>query len=126
MTTTTQGTGKATVTDVSLDIEGMTCASCANRIQKKLNKVDGVTATVNYATEKATVQAPRGMTVEDLIAVVEKTGYGARRTAPETPRADRADVLKPRMLLAFALAVSVVAVSLKKKGWIETMSMCTS
>ncbi len=121
MTTTTQGTGKAAVTDVSLDIEGMTCASCANRIQKKLNKVDGVTATVNYATEKASVQVPRGMTADDLIAVVEKTGYGARRTAPDTPRADRADVIKPRMVLAFALAIPVVVVSmvppLQFPGW---------
>ena len=112
MTTTTQGTGKAAVADLSLDIEGMTCASCANRIQKKLNKMDGVSATVNYATEKATVQAPRGVTADDLIAVVEKAGYGARRTAPETPRSDRADVIKPRMLLAFALAIPVVAVSM--------------
>lgn len=112
MTTTTQGTGKTTVADLSLDIEGMTCASCANRIQKKLNKVEGVSATVNYATEKATVQAPRGMTAQDLIAVVEKAGYGARRTAPETARADRADVIKPRMLLSFALAIPVVAVSM--------------
>ena len=106
---------------ISLDIEGMTCASCANRIQKKLNKVDGVVATVNYATEKAAVQAPRGMSADDLIAVVEEAGYGARRTTPETPRADRADVLKPRMLLAFALAVPVVAVSmapaLQFPGW---------
>ncbi len=121
MTATTQGTVKTSVTDVSLDIEGMTCASCANRIQKKLNKVDGVSATVNYATEKATVQAPRGMTAEDLIAVVEKAGYGARRTAPETPRADRADVIKPRMLLSFGLAIPVVAVSmvpaLQFPGW---------
>ena len=112
MTTTTQGAGKTAGVDVSLDIEGMTCASCANRIQKKLNKVDGVIATVNYATEKANVQAPRGTTADDLIAVVEKTGYGARLTAPETPKADRADVIKPRMLLAFVLATPVVAVSM--------------
>lgn len=112
MTTTTQGSKKNTDAHVSLDIEGMTCASCANRVQKKLNKVDGVMATVNYATEKATIEAPRGMSADDLIAVVEQAGYGARRTTPETPMADRADVLKPRMLLAFALATPVVAVSM--------------
>ncbi|RMB61670.1 heavy metal translocating P-type ATPase [Tessaracoccus antarcticus] len=121
MTSTQQDLRKTAGVDISLDIEGMTCASCANRIQKKLNKVDGVVATVNYATEKAAVQAPRGMSAEALIAVVEQAGYGARRTAPETPRADRADVLKPRMLLAFALAVPVVAVSmapaLQFPGW---------
>ena len=65
---------------VSLDLMGMTCASCANRIEKKLNKVDGVRASVNYATERASVQAPRGTTAEDLIAVVEAAGYGARET----------------------------------------------
>ncbi len=121
MTTTIEDSRKKSDVDVSLDISGMTCASCANRIQKKLNKVDGVTATVNYATEKATVQGPRGMTAEDFIAVVEKAGYGARRTAPETPTMDRADVIKPRMLLAFALAIPVVAVSmvpvLQFPGW---------
>ncbi len=121
MTATVEGKNKAAEVDVSLDIEGMTCASCANRIQKKLNKVEGVTATVNYATEKATVQGPRGMTAEDFIAVVEKAGYGARRTAPETPKMDRADVIKPRMVLAFVLAIPVVTVSmvplLQFPGW---------
>ncbi|MGO1487705.1 MAG: heavy metal translocating P-type ATPase [Arachnia sp.] len=121
VTTTVEGSKKQAMDDVSLDIEGMTCASCANRIQKKLNKVEGVTATVNYATEKATVHGPRGMTAEDFIAVVEKAGYGARRTAPETPKMDRADVIKPRMVLAFALAIPVVIVSmvpaLQFPGW---------
>ncbi len=112
MSTTSQDTRNAAGVEISLDIEGMTCASCANRIQKKLNKVDGVIATVNYATEKAAVQAPRGTTVEDLVAVVQNAGYGARPTAPDTPRTDRADVIKPRMLLAFALAIPVVAVSM--------------
>ncbi|MDO5734874.1 MAG: heavy metal translocating P-type ATPase [Propionibacteriaceae bacterium] len=112
MTTTKPDTHKTLDSGISLDIDGMTCASCANRIQKKLNKVEGVVAEVNYATEKATVQAPRGMSADDLIAVVQKAGYGARRTAPETPRVDRADVIKPRMLLAFALATPVVAVSM--------------
>ena len=101
-----------TAPDILLDIEGMTCASCANRTQKKLNKVEGVRATVNYATEKATVQVPREMSAEDVIAVVEKAGYGARRSAPEAARVERADVIKPRMMLAFALAIPVVAVSM--------------
>ena len=60
---------------VDLQIGGMTCASCAARIEKKLNKVDGVSATVNFATEKATVDAPVGLTATDLIEVVEKAGY---------------------------------------------------
>ena len=105
---------------ISLDLTGMTCASCANRIEKKLNKVDGVQATVNYATEKARVQAPKGTTVQDLIAVVEAAGYGARETTVE-PREERADVLLPRVQLAFTLAVPVIAVSmapaLQFPGW---------
>ena len=55
----------------------MTCASCANRIERKLNKLDGVTATVNYATEKAKVTFPDGVDPHDLIAEVEKAGYTA-------------------------------------------------
>ncbi|SDT19463.1 heavy metal translocating P-type ATPase [Microterricola viridarii] len=62
---------------VELEIGGMTCASCAMRIEKKLNKLDGVSASVNYATEKARVSAPQGFDVAALIAEVEKTGYTA-------------------------------------------------
>jgi len=73
---------------VELDITGMTCASCAARIEKKLNKLDGVSASVNYATERAKVLHPAATTVDDLIAVVEKTGYGASVPTPETPPVD--------------------------------------
>ncbi len=72
----------ATATDdertVRLDLEGMTCASCAARIEKKLNKVDGATATVNFATEQATVHLADDTPVEALVAAVESAGYGAR------------------------------------------------
>ena len=61
-----------------LDLEGMTCASCAARIEKKLNKLDGVAATVNFATEQATVNCDRDVPVEQLVAAVESAGYGAR------------------------------------------------
>lgn len=112
--------GAKNLVAISLDLTGMTCASCANRIEKKLNKVDGVQATVNYATEKARVQAPKGTTAQDLIAVVEAAGYGARETTVE-PREERADVLLPRVQLAFTLAVPVIAVSmvpaLQFPGW---------
>ncbi len=97
--------------EYSLDLEGMTCASCANRIEKKLNKVDGVVATVNYATERAQVVAPKGMSIQDLIQVVENAGYGARESIQEE-RSERADVLAPRVQLAFALAVPVIAISM--------------
>lgn len=74
--------------DVELIIGGMTCASCAARIERKLNKLDGVTATVNYATEKAKVSHPATVTREDLIKVVVDTGYAAtlpsRRNPPMT------------------------------------------
>src|ERR1700723_893527 len=65
-----------------LIIGGMTCASCATRIEKKLNKLDGVTATVNFATEAARGSFPGTLTVAELIAVVERTGYTAALPAP--------------------------------------------
>jgi Cu+-exporting ATPase len=67
---------------IELAIGGMTCASCAARIEKRLNRIEGVTATVNYATEKARVEYPEGVTPEELIASVEKAGYTAELPAP--------------------------------------------
>ncbi len=123
--TATTGTGTATGTaaEVELAIGGMTCASCAARIEKKLNRMDGVEATVNYATEKAKVSY-RGedISVQDLIATVEKTGYTAHEPAPPVhtteegaPGAAEADELRPlrqRLLTAVALAVPVIAMSM--------------
>jgi Cu+-exporting ATPase len=71
--------------EVELLIGGMTCASCAARVEKKLNRMEGVTATVNYATEKAKVAYPRGVAVDDLIATVVKTGYTAEEKVPPPP-----------------------------------------
>ena len=73
----------AGLTTVELTIGGMTCASCANRVERKLNKLDGVAATVNYATEKARVHAPAGVDPATLIAQVEAAGYTA--TLPRPP-----------------------------------------
>ncbi len=70
---------------VELLIGGMTCASCAARVEKKLNRMEGVTATVNYATEKARVSFGDGTAVRDLIATVEATGYTAALPAPPLP-----------------------------------------
>ncbi|MEL5961193.1 heavy metal translocating P-type ATPase [Streptomyces sp. CLV115] len=123
--TATTGTGTATgaAAEVELAIGGMTCASCAARIEKKLNRMDGVEATVNYATEKAKVSY-RGedISVQDLIATVEKTGYTAHEPAPPVrtaeegaPGAAEADELRPlrqRLLTAVALAVPVIAMSM--------------
>ncbi len=91
MTSTTEATPTATAPDlaeVELLIGGMTCASCAARVEKKLNRMDGVTATVNYATEKARITHPVSTDVADLIATVVRTGYTAERPAPPKPPAD--------------------------------------
>ncbi|GIG58518.1 carbonate dehydratase [Longispora fulva] len=75
------------MSEILLDIGGMTCAACAARIEKKLNRLDGVTAQVNYATEKAKVSFDAPVTVAELVATVEATGYTAREPAPPVPEA---------------------------------------
>ncbi|MFF4355925.1 heavy metal translocating P-type ATPase [Streptomyces sp. NPDC001604] len=75
----------ADASEVELLIGGMTCASCAARVEKKLNRMDGVSATVNFATEKAKVTYPAGIQVADLIATVVKTGYTAEEPPPPQP-----------------------------------------
>ncbi|MGW4807370.1 heavy metal translocating P-type ATPase, partial [Kitasatospora sp. NPDC004272] len=107
-------------TEVELRIGGMTCASCAARIEKKLNRMDGVAASVNYATEKARVEFGPGTGVADLIATVEATGYTAAlpeppAAAPEAGGAGPADELAPlrqRLVTAVALAVPVIAMAM--------------
>lgn len=126
--TTTVGTA-----EVELAIGGMTCASCAARIEKKLNRMDGVTATVNYATEKARVAyRDEDVSVQDLVATVEATGYTARLPAPATapalpgsgsgpgPGAGPAPAAEPdplrslrhRLITAVALSVPVIAMAM--------------
>ncbi|MFE4921791.1 heavy metal translocating P-type ATPase [Streptomyces sp. NPDC056661] len=78
-----------------LAIGGMTCASCAARIEKKLNRMDGVTATVNYATEKARVEFGAGTRLDDVIATVEKTGYTAQPLQRPAPTAAASPVPPP-------------------------------
>ncbi len=105
--------------EVELLIGGMTCASCAARVEKKLNRMDGVSATVNYATEKAKVSYPAGIQVADLIATVVKTGYTAEEPAPpepepETPRDDDPELasLRERLTVSALLALPVVLLSM--------------
>ena len=104
--------------DVELDIGGMTCASCANRVERKLNKLPGVEASVNYATEKARVRAPEGMTAEELIATVESAGYTAVLPAPpvehtaEAPVSDGLGELRQRLIVSAVLTVPVVLISM--------------
>ncbi|MEU8965505.1 heavy metal-associated domain-containing protein, partial [Streptomyces sp. NPDC048491] len=73
----------------------MTCAACASRIEKKLNRMPGVTATVNYATEKARVAFGEGVDVDDVIAMVVKTGYTAERRPTPFARQPTPDGQQP-------------------------------
>ncbi|MFB4290847.1 heavy metal translocating P-type ATPase [Nonomuraea sp. ATR24] len=107
---------------VELSIGGMTCASCANRIERKLNKLDGVTATVNYATEKAKVTFPDGVDTQLLIAEVEKAGYSAALPPSEQdeaagegaaePRDDELRTLRQRLITSVVLSVPVIAMAM--------------
>ncbi len=80
---------------IELSIGGMTCAACAARIEKKLNRMDGVTATVNYATERASVTVDGDVTARDLIATVERTGYTAALPPPPRAAGDPAERAQP-------------------------------
>ncbi len=97
---------------VDLAIGGMTCASCAARVEKKLNRLDGVTATVNYATEKAHVVAPSSVSDQDLVDRVGETGYTASVATPVPSAADETGALRRRLLVSMALTVPVVAMAM--------------
>ncbi|MDA0634981.1 heavy metal translocating P-type ATPase [Nonomuraea sp. MCN248] len=103
-------------TAVELSIGGMTCASCANRIERKLNKLDGVTATVNYATEKAKVSFPADLDPLLLVQEVEKAGYTAElprtRPEPDEEREKPDNSLRDRLIVAVVLSVPVVAMAM--------------
>ncbi|QIS08071.1 heavy metal translocating P-type ATPase [Nocardia arthritidis] len=115
MTLTTESTATG---QVELVIGGMTCASCANRIEKKLNRLDGVTATVNYATEKARVEFTGDVSPARLIATVEQAGYTAALPAgkaePKTAaaEADPTAALRTRLLVSLFLTVPVIAMAM--------------
>ena len=106
---------------VELVITGMTCASCAARIERRLNKLEGVSAGVNYATGNARVEHAPSVTVDDLVATVEKLGYGASLPAPppadhgpagRRPDAGEADVLRQRLGVSLALTLPVVVLAM--------------
>ncbi|HMX08587.1 MAG TPA: heavy metal translocating P-type ATPase [Microthrixaceae bacterium] len=110
---------------LELAIGGMTCASCANRIERKLNKLEGVTATVNYATEKAKVTFDDSIPPEVLVGAVEQAGYSARLPAPPAPTgtagsAQASDVdedtpvraLRQRLIISTVLSVPVIAMAM--------------
>ncbi|MEU1416529.1 heavy metal translocating P-type ATPase [Streptomyces sp. NPDC005731] len=112
----------AAPSEVELAIGGMTCASCAARVEKKLNRIDGVTATVNFATEKAKIAYPAGIQVADLIATVVKTGYTAEEPPPPQPEQPAAAeaagedpesaALRQRLTVSALLALPVVLLSM--------------
>ena len=105
---------------VELSIDGMTCASCAARVEKKLNKLDGVTATVNFATEKARVTYGGDVTPEQLVATVDDAGYQAHLPAPEgsatesktTVEDDPTASIRQRLLISLVLTVPVIAMAM--------------
>ncbi|MEV5975509.1 heavy metal translocating P-type ATPase [Streptomyces sp. NPDC052114] len=113
------------VSEVELAVGGMTCASCSSRIEKKLNRMEGVTATVNLATEKAKVAYTDGVEVPQLIALIEKLGYSAEEIVPPAPEpadgdapapttADitEPDTLRQRLIVSAALALPVVLLAM--------------
>ncbi|MGD0715980.1 MAG: heavy metal translocating P-type ATPase [Gaiellaceae bacterium] len=111
--------------ELRLGLEGMTCASCAARIEKRLNRLDGVEATVNFATEQATVRCGPSVSVDELIGAVVSAGYGAHVAAPAHEAEHRHDesaaVLGRRLALALVLSLPValpaMVPALRFSGW---------
>ena len=117
MTSVTEQSGR-----VDLALDGMTCASCATRIEKRLNKLDGVAATVNYASEQATVAFDSTLvTVDELIATVEKAGYHASLPQEALAEEDLAEPFRLRLLVAIVLSVPVALLAwvppVRFPGW---------
>ncbi|MFJ6283854.1 heavy metal translocating P-type ATPase [Pseudarthrobacter oxydans] len=120
---------------VELDIEGMTCASCVNRVEKKLGKLDGVQASVNLPLESAHVTVPEGITDEQITATVEAAGYKATVRQPlkqgQSPAGETGDLpaakLRPRLILAAVLTVPVFVISMVPAaqfphwGWVAAL-----
>ena len=106
------------MSSLTLDVGGMTCASCAARIEKRLNRIDGVQASVNFATEQARVDFPDTVSPDDLVAAVEATGYTAALPAADdteptdAPEPDESAPWRQRLLISAALAVPVVVLSM--------------
>ncbi|MFM1723466.1 heavy metal translocating P-type ATPase [Rhodococcus sp. PAM 2766] len=119
MTTADLATGRSDT--IELAIGGMTCASCAARVEKKLNKIEGVTATVNYATEKAKIAFPEGVSTDDLVTAVENAGYTAALPTPpsaedsadgEDPRDRELAALRTRLIVSAILSIPVIAMAM--------------
>jgi Cu+-exporting ATPase len=102
------------VAEVRLDLEGMTCASCAARIEKRLNTLEGVEATVNLATEQASIRSDQPIPVERLVGAVEAAGYGAREASPAHAHQhdEPIGLLRRRLALAVVLTVPLALLAL--------------
>ena len=110
-------TPASAVTEVDLDITGMTCASCAARVEKKLNRMPGVIATVNYGTDRAHIALPEGTSIDDAIVTIEATGYTAQRPRVESDREHAHNDpelrdLRRRVTISAILTAPVVALAM--------------
>ena len=115
------GPASTSLEHVDLEIDGMTCAACAARIEKRLNKLEGVTASVNYATERASVEFPSGIDPTVLVAQVEAAGYGAQLpVAPglvdeigdERDHLEALGRLRTRAIVSAVLGIPVIAMAM--------------
>ena len=124
----------AATREVTLTLTGMTCATCAGRIEKKLNRLDGVTATVNFALETAAISAPVALPDDEIVAAVTKAGYGAAVVTPVAPSEPESSTdptpdtgLRDRLLVSLALAAPVVVLAmvppLQFRFW-QWLSLC--
>lgn len=107
---------------VTLSIQGMTCSSCVNSVEKALNKVEGVSATINFATETAHILAPAEMSPKDLIKVVEKAGYSATLLVDAQSITLHSKKSARALFFAFIFAVPAVALSMVM-SWHHTVDM---
>jgi len=108
-------TGTQATKELRLDLEGMTCASCAARIERRLNKLEGVEATVNFATEQATVRCDASLAVDELVRAVESVGYHAQSSAPAHEAHDHDEpvaVLRRRLVAAIVLTMPVALLAM--------------
>ena len=111
----------AVTTQIDLAVSGMTCTSCAARVERRLNRLPGVTATVNFATESARIAIPEGLTLPDVVKAVEETGYGASALGTAAGPAEEIASLRRRLWICLVLAIPVIALSmipiLRFNGW---------
>ena len=102
----------STSEQIDLKLEGMTCSACVAAIERSLNGLEGISATVNFATESAHILAPKGYKASALIDVVKKTGYGATLLADETESFSRSRRMGWRVFFAAILAIPVIVISM--------------